>query len=96
VKIEVVFAERDSQRTVVLDLAEGSTIGDAIAAAARIGGFPPLDFERTRCGVFGKLAGPETMLNDGDRVEIYRPLIVGAKDARRRRARKRRDTAARP
>jgi len=95
-KIEVVSAECESQRSVVLELAEGSTIVDAIAAAARIGGFPPVDFERVRCGVFGKLAEPETVLNDGDRVEIYRPLIVGATDARRRRARKRKNNAARP
>jgi hypothetical protein len=96
VKIEVLCAERESQRSVVLDLAEGSTIGDAIAAAVRIGGFAPIDFERMRCGVFGKLAEPKTMLNDGDRVEIYRPLIVSAKEARRRRARKKRNTTARP
>jgi len=93
VKIEVVCAERESQRSVVLDLPEGSTIGGAIAAASCIGGFLPLGSEATCCGVFGKLAGPETVLNDGDRVELYRPLIVAAKDARRRRARMGKDTA---
>ena len=41
-----------------------------------------------RIGIFGKVVDPGTRLADGDRVEIYRPLALDPKEARRRRARK--------
>jgi uncharacterized protein len=93
-KIEVVLAASQSQASVDLELSPGATVGEAIQAAVRAGGLQPVDLERTRCGVFGKLAEPATVLHDGDRVEIYRPLTVDANDARRRRAKKRNEVAA--
>ncbi len=60
-------------------LAEGATLADAVAAS----GFP---LQGRKTGVFGKVAGPDTPLSEGDRVEIYRPLAVDPKEARRQRA----------
>jgi putative ubiquitin-RnfH superfamily antitoxin RatB of RatAB toxin-antitoxin module len=88
-KVEVVRAAGDVQHRVTVELQEGASVGDAIAAAIREGGIPEADMALVRCGVFGKLVEPETPLNDGDRVELYRPLTVSAQDARRRRAAKR-------
>ena len=93
-KVEVVMAERESQPSVLLELSDGATLRDAIDAAVDAGVLRAVDLERTRCGVFGMLAEPATVLSEGDRVEIYRPLIVGATDARRRRARKRKNNVA--
>ena len=63
----------------MVELAAGATLGDAILAAG-------LAAQGMKTGIFGKLAGPETVLKDGDRVEIYRPLALDPKEARRRRA----------
>ncbi|MGE5638660.1 MAG: RnfH family protein [Clostridia bacterium] len=64
-------------RTVTL--ADGATLADAIAAA----GFSA---EGLKTGIFGAVAGPQTVLKEGDRVEIYRPLALDPKEARRKRA----------
>ena len=45
-----------------------------------------IDLSQNKLGIFGKLVKPDTILNDRDRVEIYRPLAVDPKEARRRRA----------
>ncbi len=47
---------------------------------------PEIDLAQAKVGVFGKLATPDTKLVDGDRVEIYRPLIADPKETRKRRA----------
>ena len=84
-KIEVVYALPRSARTVRLELAAGATLGDALASC----GFE-VDPQKQSFGVFGKRARLDQPLADGDRVEIYRPLAVDPKEARRRRARRKR------
>ena len=63
----------------IVRLPAGATLRDAVLAA----GF---SMEGMKAGIFGALAGPGTALNDGDRVELYRPLAIDPKEARRRRA----------
>ena len=79
-RVEVVLALPGEVRIATVELAPGATARDAVAAA----GFPPAE----NLGVFGKRVRPEQKLSDGDRVEIYRPLAMDPKEARRRRARK--------
>ena len=43
-------------------------------------------FNDKRVGIFGQLCLPEQVLEEGDRIEIYQPLKIDPKDARRRRA----------
>ncbi len=69
-----------------LHLAPGSTVGEAIRASGLLAQRPEIDMNRNRVGVFGRLAQLDTPLQDGDRVEIYRPLNADPKEARRRRA----------
>ena len=52
--------------------------------------FPDLDPAHGPIGIFGRVVAPDALLKDGDRVEIYRPLLADPKDARRTRARHRR------
>ena len=49
--------------------------------------FPALDLSATTVGVWGRKAGPDDTLRDGDRIEVYRPLRVDPKIARRERFR---------
>lgn len=86
-RVEVVFALADVQDIIVLELAEGAVARQAIEASgllARHG----LATAQLQPGIFGKKVSPESLLREGDRVEILRPLAIDPKEARRRRARK--------
>ncbi len=85
-KVEVVYALPDRQAQVSVRLEDGATIADALRAVAGTAPFSELDLARVPVGVFGESVGRELKLSDGDRLEIYRPLIVDPKEARRRRA----------
>lgn len=82
-RIEVVLAWPRRVESVRLELAEGACVGDALAAAGW-SGLPGV----SGYAVYGQRAGPDTVLRDGDRVELLRPLQADPKDARRKRARK--------
>ncbi|QQP99269.1 RnfH family protein [Lysobacter enzymogenes] len=83
-KVEVVRAWPRRFQRMSLELAEGATLGQAVAAAGFDG-----DAEAVGYAVFGVRAGADTVLREGDRVELLRPLQVDPKDARRRRAEER-------
>ena len=83
--VEVVYALPDRCWRADLKLAPGSTLGDAIAASGVLEAFPELVVEHCQAGVFGRLRGLGEVLAAGDRVEIYRPLTMDAKERRRLR-----------
>ena len=87
-QIEVVYALADAQDIVAVELAPGALARDAIEASGVLERHAELDAASLRLGIFGKPAGPERVLEAGDRVEILRPLAADPKDARRRRARR--------
>ncbi len=95
-RIEVVYATAARQHCVVAELADGATVAEAVTAALGSAGFPALEAGEMRTGIFGKLATPDTPLREGDRVEIYLPLLVEPMQARRRRAQKKSGKPARP
>jgi hypothetical protein len=86
-RVEVVYALANAQDIVVLDLAEGVVARQAVAASGMVERHPELAAEDWRLGIFGRQVLPETLLRDGDRVDILRPLPIDPKEARRRRAR---------
>jgi putative ubiquitin-RnfH superfamily antitoxin RatB of RatAB toxin-antitoxin module len=71
-----------------LDLRAGSTVADAVAASPLRTQFPSLEAGAMTVGVWGRRAPPGQVLRDRDRVEIYRPLQVDPKLARRERFRR--------
>ena len=87
ISVEVSYAE--PQRAVVKTyrLSSAASVGDALRLAAADPDFAGVDVAHSAVGIFGKLAPLSQMLNDGDRVEIYRPLAADPKSARRARAR---------
>jgi len=85
-RIELVYALPQTQEQMVLELAPGSTVLDAIEASGLRQRLPQVEI--VRAGVWGRPAGPDTRLRDRDRVEIYRPLIADPKKVRRERAAK--------
>ena len=85
-RVTVVYAlpGRVWERTV--EVAAGATLRDAVDRACVLDEFPALRAAELSTGVYGKLRKLDDPLHDGDRVEIYRPLIVDPKEARRIRA----------
>jgi putative ubiquitin-RnfH superfamily antitoxin RatB of RatAB toxin-antitoxin module len=73
-----------------VELQEGATVRAALAASEVLAAFPALTLERIDVGVFNRPRALDAPLADGDRVEIYRPLEIDPKEARRRRAELRR------
>lgn len=66
-------------------LSAGATVADAFAASAQTGALPPEGMTTLVCGIWGRVVAPDQVLRDGDRVELYRPLTVDPKVARRER-----------
>lgn len=85
--IEVAYALAERQHLLTLTLAAGATVADALRVAAAHPPFDQLDLEAAAVGIFGDRVGRERTLEDGDRVEIYRPLRIDPREARRRRSR---------
>jgi uncharacterized protein len=69
-----------------LVVSPGATIEQAIASSGLLQEEPALDLAQVKVGIHGKQKALDTRLRDGDRVEVYRPLLADPKDARRRRA----------
>jgi putative ubiquitin-RnfH superfamily antitoxin RatB of RatAB toxin-antitoxin module len=88
IRVEVAYARKQEQALLAVQGPPGLTIADAIARSGMIERFPEIDLGVNKVGVFGKVATLETELADGDRVEIYPPLIADPKQARKARAAK--------
>jgi hypothetical protein len=86
ITVEVVYAEAARQTFVELEVEAGTTIAQAISLSGIGAAHPGVDFSRMKTGIFGKLAPPDSVLRERDRVEIYRPLRADPKEVRRRRA----------
>lgn len=86
IKIEVAYALPERQEVVPLTLPAGSTLLQAIEASGLAAKYPEIDLAKGKFGIYSKLAKPDTILRDRDRVEIYRPLIADPKEVRKQRA----------
>lgn len=84
--IEVVFGDSKRQELVTLSLEPGATVAHAIAGSGLTSLFPEEDIEQCRVGIWGRPVSRERVLRDGDRVEIYRPLTLDPREARRKLA----------
>ena len=84
--VEVVLAFPERQELVSLELLAGSTVADAIDQSGLAGLFENFEPDPDKVGIFGHKVPMEQILRDGDRVEIYRPLIADPKEVRRQRA----------
>jgi len=88
-QIEVVYCPAPGRTDLVaLQLAPGSTVADALQASGVLARHA-LTLDAVTVGVWFRAAPLETVLRDRDRVELYRPLTVDPKEARRLRYRRR-------
>lgn len=84
--VEVAYAKPEEQRIIELQVPSGTTVAQAIERSGIRELFPEIDLNQNKVGIFGKLSSLDAVLQPGDRVEIYRPLIADPKEARKRRA----------
>jgi hypothetical protein len=86
IRVEVAYGRLDEQVILELDAEPGITAQEAVERSGILQRFPEIDLSKNKIGIFGKAARLDVRLNQGDRVEIYRPLIADPKEQRKKRA----------
>jgi len=96
-RVQVCYALPTGVCLLDVELDHDSTLEQAIRASGLLERHPEIDLPAAMIGVFGKLRQFSELARPGDRIEIYRPLVVDPKESRRRRAQhKSRATAKAP
>ena len=85
IAVEVAYAEPSRQFLRRIELDAGATVAEAIVASG-VAAACAIDPALLTSGIWSKPASRTTVLRDGDRVELYRPLKADPKESRRRRA----------
>ena len=86
-RVVVAYAEPAEQWELPLELPAGATIAAALTVLADRPPFDRLPLDQLAVGIWGQVAARTTVLSPGDRLELYRPLRLDPKEARRLRAR---------
>jgi putative ubiquitin-RnfH superfamily antitoxin RatB of RatAB toxin-antitoxin module len=81
----VCYAEADRQSWLRLEVPNNSTVEQAIQLSGLLSRYPEIDLSKQKVGIFGKLAKLDTIIQEGDRVEIYRQITVDPTQVKRRR-----------
>ncbi|MDK9359031.1 RnfH family protein [Lelliottia sp. V106_10] len=88
IAVEVAYALPEKQYLQRVKLEEGATVEEAIRASGLLELRSDIDLSKNKVGIYSRPVKLTDVLNDGDRVEIYRPLIADPKELRRQRAEK--------
>jgi len=86
IRVEVAYALPHKQAILPLDVASGTTVQEAARLSGIADKFDGIDLENATFGIFGGVVAPTQVLAEGDRVEIYRPLLADPKEVRKARA----------
>ena len=81
--VEVAYALADKQSLLTIEVERGATLKDAIEASGILESFKQIDLTKDRVGIFSKFASLDTILQEKDRVEIYRSLVADQKEVRK-------------
>lgn len=91
IAVEVAYATPEEQLICTAIVAKGASVQQTIEASGILQHFPEIDLNRNKVGIFSKVCKLEQPVSEGDRVEIYRPLLIDPKEHRRQRAVKGKD-----
>jgi len=86
IRVEVAYALPHRQVVLALELPVGATALEAAQRSGIASKFAGVDLDNATFGIFGELVAPRHVLREGDRVEIYRPLLADPKVVRKARA----------
>jgi len=89
-RVEVIYAMPGEQLALEVEVPAGATVREAIAASGILTRFPEISLEQVAVGIYGERCALDAPVAEGDRIEIYRRLQADPKEARRRRARRKR------
>ena len=88
IMVEVAYALPEEQVIISIKVPTIFNVQQAIEKSGIQKKFPGIDLSKNKVGIFGKKTTLDQPLNDRDRIEIYRPLILDPKEMRRKRAAK--------
>lgn len=88
IEIELVYAKPERQTLLSLQVPEGTSVCAALELSGILQEHPEINLNTQAVGIFGEVVALETIVASGDRIEIYRPLRIDPKEARRLRAKK--------
>ncbi|MDX2318991.1 MAG: RnfH family protein [Moritella sp.] len=86
INVEVIYALPKEQITFTVSVEQGATAQQAINASGILTKYPEIELDKNKLGIYSRLIKLDTVLEAGERVEIYRPLIADPKEMRKRRA----------
>lgn len=84
--VEVAYALPHKQALLKVEVPVGATVLEAAQQSGIASKFDGVDLDNAKFGIFGQVVAPSQALRDGERVEIYRPLIADPKEVRKARA----------
>jgi uncharacterized protein len=90
VALEVVYALPERQTMLSIRVHQGATVGEALAASGIFELHPETAGNEAPVGIFGHVVGRDHRVEEGDRIEIYRPLVADPKSSRNARVAKKR------
>ncbi len=88
INVEVAYATPEKQSLIELTVPVGSTVEQAILASGVLDIHPEIELKKAKVGVWNRVVKPTVEVKNGDRIEVYRPLIADPKEVRKRRAEK--------
>ncbi|CAM5214748.1 RnfH family protein [Alishewanella longhuensis] len=88
ITVEVAYALPDRQALLTLSVSSAASVEQIIQQSGILQQFPQIDLLTQKVGVWSRPVKLAEQVREGDRIEIYRPLIADPKDLRRRRAEK--------
>ena len=94
--LEVAYALPARQTVLTVRIVAGATVSDALIASGIFELHPEARHAGMTVGIFGKIVGQDHQPRDGDRIEIYRPLIADPKATRHARVAKKRLAQEKP
>ena len=88
ITVEVAYASTINYKLIKVTLEEGASVKDAILASGMLSHYPEIDLNKQKVGIFSKPCQLQDRIKANDRIEIYRPLTIDPKEARRAKAKK--------
>lgn len=86
IQVEVVYGTPNKQELLTVTLDDGIDVEQAITQSGILSIFPEIDLKINKVGIWNRAVKLNDIVNDLDRIEIYRPLIADPKEVRKRRA----------
>lgn len=90
IRVELAYALPARQTLLAFDVPAGTTVGEAITLSGIRLLHPDLDSALVQIGIFSRFVTPDHIVDSGDRIELYRPLVADPKSSRHARVAKRR------